>query len=97
MLKSYEAPAENKAYMAGYVKGRQEAGKADDMLFWQVRSAVDAARDLYHRTVAEKDARIRELEAALEKERREKEELRTDYESRELAHRIAWRHRGEAL
>ena len=87
-MKKY-TPKENAAYMQGFVKGRQK----DDIEWWQVRLAVDAAYVLYKQTVAAKDAEIARLRAEIENTTKEYEKRIIGLESEIEAHKIAWRHR----
>ena len=91
-MKNFKTPDENRAYMDGFIKGRQK----DDLEWWQVRMAVEAAKDLYTKTVAKKDAEIERLKEEKKRQRDEYERRIIDLESQIEAHKIAWRHRNEA-
>lgn len=72
-------------------KGKQK----DDIEWWQVRLAVDAAYALYKKTVATKNAEIARLRAENESMRQVYEKRIIDLESQIEAHKVAWRHRYE--
>lgn len=91
MQKLYDAPAENRAYMEGFVKARQADG-----LDW-AKAAVElvALREKVKAQIAGKDYEIYQLKLRMQKQREAYEEKITDLESQLEAWKLAWKHRGD--
>lgn len=89
----YPDAADNRAYMDGFISAK----KADGIDWAKARLALIELEQKTRSIIAAKDAEIADLKARLRVIERQYEDQILDLESQIEAHRIAWRHRNEAI
>lgn len=92
MQKLYDAPADNRAYMDGWLKATQASG-----LDWaKARIEIERIADEVRALISKKDTEILTLKGQLRKQKEEYEAKLLDMESQLEAWKIAWKHRSES-